>query len=159
MLLSGDVTPRQCFFLGYACMAAAVAILVRALPERSWPIGLALVFIAHQYSAPPFKFNHRGLGELAATMASNVLLPQFAVLVQSASFETAWLVHESLAVLVLPAFFLKVGLFLALNMADRRADWLGGKYTLPVLFGEEACARCVLAVQLLVAGFYTPVST
>lgn len=145
VLLSGDVTPNQCFALGYACLAAAGTILAYALPRRCWLIGTALIFIAHQYSAPPFKCNHRGLGELSASVATNVLLPQFAVLAQSASFGVSaplLVFHKSLAVLVVPALFLKVGLFLALNMADRRPDWLGGKYTLPVLLGDETCARC-----------------
>lgn len=144
VLLSGDVTPEQCFALGYACLAAAGTILAYALPRRCWLIGTVLLFIAHQYSGPPFKCNHRGLGELSASVATNVLLPQLAVLVQSASFEVSspLLFHRILAVLVVPAFFLKVGLFLALNMADRRPDWLGGKYTLPVLLGEETAARC-----------------
>ncbi|CAN0393759.1 unnamed protein product [Ectocarpus sp. 8 AP-2014] len=110
------------------------------------------MFIAHQYSAPPFKCNHRGLGELTASLASNVLLPQFAALVQSASFEETpapGLFHASLAVLVVPAFFLKLSLFLALNMADRRPDWLGAKYTLPVILGDEACSRMLGAFNVL----------
>lgn len=142
--MSGDITPGQCFTLGYACAAVAGSILALVLPRRCLATGLALMFIAHQYSAPPFKCNHRGLGELTASLASNVLLPQFAALVQSASFEEApppGLFHASLAVLVVPAFFLKLSLFLALNMADRRPDWLGAKYTLPVILGDEACSR------------------
>ena len=148
MLLSGDVTPEQCFALGYTCLAAAGTILAYALPRRCWLVGTTLLFIAHQYSCPPFKFNHRGLGELSASVATNVLLPQFAVLVQAESFgESAPLLvfHRSLAVLVVPALFLKMGLFLALNMVDRRPDWLAGKYTLPVLLGEETSARCAFS--------------
>lgn len=85
------------------------------------------------------------MGEVTASVAVNVLLPQFAALLQSASFETPmWslLFDKRLAMLVVPAFFLKVGLFLALNMADRRPDWLAGKNTLPVLLGDEVSARC-----------------
>ncbi|CBJ28407.1 Flavoprotein Monooxygenase [Ectocarpus siliculosus] len=152
VLVSGDITPGQCFALGYACAAAAGGILALVLPRRCLATGLALMFIAHQYSAPPFKCNHRGLGELTASLASNVLLPQFAALVQSASFEEALapgLFHASLAVLVVPAFFLKLSLFLALNMADRRPDWLGAKYTLPVILGDEACSRMLGAFNVL----------
>lgn len=145
MLVSGHVTPRQCFALGYACLATAATILLCVLPPRCLPIGCVLLLIGHQYSAPPFKSNHRGLGELTASAASNVFLPQFAALVQSASFEAplgSLMFHSSLAMLVVPAFFLKVGLFLTLNMADRRPDWLGGKYTVAVLLGDEATGRC-----------------
>lgn len=146
VLVSGDITPGQCFALGYACVAVAGSILTFLLPRRCMVVGAALMVIAHQYSAPPFKCNHRGLGELTASMASNVLLPQFAALLQSDYFKapaaTLWLFHGSLAVLVVPAFCLKLGLFLALNMADRRPDWLGAKYTVPVILGDEACSRC-----------------
>lgn len=143
--MSGDITPRLCFALGYASVAVAGSILAFVLPRRCLVVGAALMFIAHQYSAPPFKFNHRGLGEFTAALASNVLLPQFAALVQSDAFEapaaSLWLFHGSLAVLVVPSFCLKLGLFLALNLADRRPDWLGDKYTLPVILGDEACSR------------------
>lgn len=143
--MSGDITPRQCFALGYACVTVAGSILAFVLPRRCLAIGAALMFIAHQYSAPPFKSNHRGLGELTAALASNVLLPQFAALVQSDAFEapaaSLRLFHGSLAVLVVPSFCQKLGIFLALNMADRRPDWLGAKYTLPVILGDEACSR------------------
>eukprot|EP00752_Nemacystus_decipiens_P013459 g11921.t1 len=153
VLVSGDITPRQCFALGYACAAVAGSILTFVLPRRCLVIGAALMFIAHQYSAPPFKYNHLGLGELMASLASNVLLPQFAALVQSDAFEapvaTLRLFHGSLAMLVVPAFCLKLGLFLALNMADRRPDWLGGKYTLPVILGDEACSRLLGAFNVL----------
>ncbi|CAM9168255.1 unnamed protein product [Scytosiphon promiscuus] len=153
VLVSGEITPGQCFALGYACVAVAGSILAFLLPRRCLVVGAALMVIAHQYSAPPFKCNHRGLGELTASIASNVLLPQFAALLQSDYFEapaaTLWLFHGSLAVLVVPAFCLKLGLFLALNMADRRPDWLGGKYTMPVIFGDEACSRILGAFNVL----------
>ncbi|CAM9819977.1 unnamed protein product, partial [Scytosiphon promiscuus] len=156
VLVSGEITPAQCFALGSACVAAAGSVLVFLLPRRCLFVGIALVFIAHQYSATPFKFNHQGLGELSASLASNVLLPQFAALVQSDYFEasagTLWLFHSSLAVLVVPSFCHKFGMFLALNMADRRPDWLGGKYTLPVMLGEEACSRILGACSVLAYG-------
>lgn len=145
--MSGVVSPGQCFALGYACLAVAGGVLAFVLPRRCLIVGAVLMFIAHQYSAPPFRCNHRGLGELTASLASNVLLPQFAALVQSGAFEapsaTLGLFHSSLAVLVVPAFCLKINLFLTLNMADRRPDWLGAKYTLPVILGDEVCSRWV----------------
>lgn len=163
VLLTGEVTPKQCLALGYLAFVISPAILLGILPKRCWPLGFTLIFIAHQYSAPPFKLNHRGWGELAASAATNVFLPVFAALVQppyagsglsegergtqeeeEEEPRLAWLFYRNLAVLVVPSFFLKVSLFLALNMEDRRADWLGGKYTVPVLMGEGATARCVL---------------
>lgn len=152
VLVAGEITTTMCLTLGYCCFAIALTILLAVLPSQCWSIGFALMSIAHQYSAPPFKLNHRGFGEVMASVAGNVLLPAFGAMVQpscylSSSFDevagiaASPVFHRSLAVLVVPAFLLKVGLFVALNMADRRADWLGGKYTLPVLLGEEMSAR------------------
>lgn len=144
VLVTGDVSPRQCLALAYASLVTALSILLGTLPRSSWPLGMALVIIAHQYSSPPFKLNHRGVGEVVAALATNVLLPPFAVLAQQHS-ASAWegpaSLCERLAILVVPAFLVKVALFLELNMADRRPDWLGGKYTLAVLLGDEASAR------------------
>jgi hypothetical protein len=69
-----------------------------------------------RYSAPPFKFNHRGLGELAAASCMNVLLPHFAALVNTppdtSGFDPYRPFDLRLAVLVVPSAFLKVALFL-----------------------------------------------
>ncbi|CAM9183008.1 unnamed protein product, partial [Hapterophycus canaliculatus] len=159
VLLSGEITTGQCFALGYAAVAAAAGILAFVLPRRCLAVGAGLLFIAHQYSATPMQFNHRGLGELSASLASNVLLPQFAALLQSDFFEapaaTLWLFHSSLAFLVVTSFCLKMSMFLALNMADRRADWLGSKYTIPVIYGEETSSR--LFALFMVVGYVSVV--
>lgn len=149
VIVSGDITPSECKVLGYASVVVAGTILSCLLPNSCWLIGAGLMFIAHQYSAPPFKFNHCGLGELAASLATNVLLPQFAALVLSTPLEegptSLLMIYSSsgFVALVIPAFFLKLGLFVALNMADRRPDWLVGKKTIPVIFGDEVSSRCV----------------
>lgn len=101
--------------------------------------------IAHQYSSPPFRVNHRGLGEVVASIATNVLLPVFAVVLQfsDGALDSGVSLFRKLAILVFPSFFIKMATFLALNIADRRPDWLGGKNTVPVLLGDEAAARWV----------------
>lgn len=152
MLLTGDVTPLQCLALGYASLCVSLTILVGVLPSQCWPLGFGLVVIAHQYSSIPFKVNHRGLGEVVASIATNVLLPLFAALVQPSALSSLSpgspaSFYGSFALLVVPSFFVKVATFLILNVADRRADWLGGKYTLPVLIGDEATGRCVRYVS------------
>lgn len=55
----------------------------------------------------------------------------------------------SLALLVIPPTLVKFCLFLLLNLADRRADWAGGKITLAVLLGDRASVRlyaCCMAM-------------
>ncbi|CAM9554120.1 unnamed protein product [Phaeothamnion confervicola] len=140
VLVQGLVTPRQCLCYS-ALTAVASAVALSLCPERCWPVGAVMIFFAHQYSAPPFQFNHCALGEVSAPFVMNVLLPYFAALLQSEKFASPFFFHSSLAALVLPAFFLKIALFLALNMQDRRPDWLGGKVTMAVKYGEDACCR------------------
>ena len=69
----------------------------------------------------------------------NVLIPHFAALVKTSPTElneyNRWVPWDfRLAILVVPSPLLKFGLFLILNAADRRADWLGGKNTHVVSF-------------------------
>lgn len=130
---------RAAFILGAAVLSW--------LPARCHMTGVLMLVVAHQYSVPPLKLNHNGLGEVGAALVMNVLLPYFAALLQSSYFLSPVGVpfHSSLAALVVPAALLKVSLFLALNMADKRADWLAGKTTVPVLIGEAKASLLLAA--------------
>ncbi|CAM9385567.1 unnamed protein product [Choristocarpus tenellus] len=152
VLVTGDITLKECLYLGNTCLGGAIFVLLFALPSHCWPLGSLMIFFAYQYSCPPFKFNHRGLGEIAAPIVMNFFLPQFAAMVQSQDFAMpAVILHRDLAALVLPSTFLKFSLFMALNMVDRRPDWLGGKNTLPVLLGEESSCSRLLGLGYILA--------
>jgi 1,4-dihydroxy-2-naphthoate octaprenyltransferase len=147
VLVTGLVSESECFMLGCGCLVVAGTLLVGVLPSHVLPCGMAMLFISHQYSAPPFRLNHCGWGELAAAVVMNMLLPHFAALVNTQPEEYAqWNPFDiRLAILVVPSALLKFGLFLVLNAADRRADWLGGKNTLAVVWGEDFVCTLVKA--------------
>ncbi|CAM9444668.1 unnamed protein product [Chrysoparadoxa australica] len=149
-----SITPAQCLAYARVCLLASLALLVNCLPRHCWAIGLAMVVLAHQYSAPPLRMNHRGLGEVGAALVMNILLPLFAVMTQQQDLSETLASAKALLILVLPSAMLKFSLFLALNMEDRRADWLGGKRTLPVKWGEEVCCQLLAVFN---AGAYASV--
>lgn len=115
-----------------------------------------MVFLATQYSGVPFRFNHRALGEFSAALVMNVLLPYFAaVLASTVIYDTSpfpwnfYFFMPRLAMLVVPAALVKFALFLVLNLADRRSDWLAGKITLPVVLGDRKTALLHAATMVL----------
>ncbi|ORZ41658.1 hypothetical protein BCR44DRAFT_39250 [Catenaria anguillulae PL171] len=158
------VTPLTCKHLGQLTTLLA---LVQALAGLGWldlagreavlfPLALAMIALAHQYSAPPLKLNHRALGELGAGVVMNLLLPYFGAILHlpnkvyltnpSAAMAN---LHTSLAMLVIPSFLLKIALFMILNWADRRADFLGGKTTLALVLSPHALAHATRACMYL----------
>jgi 2-polyprenyl-6-methoxyphenol hydroxylase-like FAD-dependent oxidoreductase/1,4-dihydroxy-2-naphthoate octaprenyltransferase len=154
VLLAGDVSPSIALVMGTFCLVGSFGVLWTGWftcqdSEQAKGLiylGLAMILVANQYSSPPFALNHRGLGEAGAALVMNVLLPWFAALLQCPSFFPN---PTPLAPLIVPPFFLKFALLLALNLEDRRPDWLGSKRTLAVKLGEEASARLfALAVGL-----------
>ena len=143
VLVTGEVSEDECLTLGYGCSAVAVAILFGVLPPHTHVIGAAMLAIAHQYSAPPFKLNHNGLGELAAAVVMNILLPYFAALVnaEEGAFNPHVFFDSRLAVLVVPSAFLKFGLFCVLNASNNALS------SLSLSLARSLCpARNVLAV-------------
>jgi 1,4-dihydroxy-2-naphthoate octaprenyltransferase len=129
ILVNGGYSPTRCLLLGWSCCISSFLILQFILPNRIHLIGYFMIFLACQYSGAPLKFSHHALGELSAALVMNVLLPYFAASLASASFH---FLDNRLALLVIPSALIKFGLFIVLNVADRRADWLAHKITLPV---------------------------
>lgn len=142
------IKPVHARLLGHVLFGLALAILFLVLPSTVHTVGVAIVVMAYIYGAPPVLLNYRGLGELDASIVTNILLPVFAAGIQTAPNPPLSWLHPRLAPLVLPSFFVKIGAFLILNMADRRPDWASGKITLAVILGDAASA-------ILVAGLMT----
>lgn len=140
VLPAGQVTPALALRAGLACAALAAASIVTVLPHPARPVAFAMLAMAVSYSAPPLKLNHCGLGELDAAVVTNVLVPYFAFAAQGAVDGRFPWYDRRLDFLVLPPFFVKISLFLVLNLADRRPDWATGKVTLPVVLGTRRTA-------------------
>lgn len=131
-----------CGLLGWACSGLALAVLFFALPPSTRNLAFSLLFLATQYSGAPLRLNHRCLGEACAALVMNVLLPLFAAQLALPA-NVSVLTHRvpNLALLIVPSALLKFALFLVLNLADKRPDWLAGKRTLPVLLDAPRTAK------------------
>ena len=145
---------------GMALMAAgfyAVAIGIGfylAVTRGFWPlvaIGAAGVFVSVFYTAPPLRFVHRGLGEIAVALGFGpiMVLGAYFVQAQRISLEA---VYVSLPVAILISLVLYVN-----EIPDRPGDGKAGKRTLPVRLSKEAVIRgyvgaVTIAYALIAAG-------
>ena len=144
----GHLTEAQTRRFGYALLAMVVPaglwLISQSGTELLW-IGLAGLFCAWAYSAPPFKLQSRGLGELAITAAWLVVVIGSDYVQSQRINPTA--IYAGLAYAPLVANVLFVN-----QIPDRTADAAVGKNTLIVRFGYQ---RAPLGSLLLCAAGYT----
>lgn len=111
-------------------------------------IGLAGVFIAWAYSAPPLSLNSRGFGELCIAVAFGLLIVLGSDYVQRAAFSPLpWLASFSYGLLASALLYIN-------QFPDRRADEQAGKHHLVVRLGPERARWGYLA--LVVAAYFYP---
>ena len=136
VILYGLLTMRQMVLLMLGFYAAAIGIgLFLAAYTAFWPVfwlGVAGVFISVFYTAPPFRFVHRGIGELMVALGFGPIMTMGAYYIQAQkwSWEAFYL---SLPVGILTALVLYVN-----EVPDRPGDAAAGKRTLPVRWSKEA---------------------
>jgi len=121
---NGVFTPRQTLAFGLILFAVVVAgglwLISNSGIGLFW-IGLAGLFIGWAYSAPPFKLNSRGLGEVSV-MAGFLLIVVGADYVQRGSFGLLpWIAG-------LPYALLTTNILYINQFPDRRADAAAGKH-------------------------------
>ena len=120
--------------LGFYAVGAGIGLYL-AITRGFWPllaIGLAGLFISVFYTAPPFRFVHRGLGEICVFLGFGPIMAIGAYYVQAQRW--SWeAIYASLPVGILIALVLYVN-----EVPDRAGDALAGKGTLPVRLTKEA---------------------
>lgn len=121
---NGVFTPRQTLAYGLALFAVVIAgglwLIANAGIGLFW-IGLAGLFIGWAYSAPPFKLNSRGLGEVSV-MAGFLLIVIGADYVQRGDFAALpWIAGMPYALLTTNILYIN-------QFPDRRADAAAGKH-------------------------------
>lgn len=121
---NGVFTPRQTLAYGLGLFAVVIAgglWLIHHSGAGLFWIGLAGLFIGWAYSAPPFKLNSRGLGELSV-MAGFLLIVVGADYVQRGALaQLPWLAG-------LPYALLTTNILYINQFPDRRADQAAGKH-------------------------------
>jgi 1,4-dihydroxy-2-naphthoate octaprenyltransferase len=149
VLVDGLLTRRQTAIVAgvfYAiAIAAGVAIVAWREPRVLW-LGMAGVFLAFFYHAPPLKLSYRGLGELAVAITYGPIIAAGTYLVQ----------RQELGAGVLFASIplgLAIGAFLWINeFPDARADAAAGKRTLVVRLGRRRAARAFTMLIVVAYG-------
>ncbi len=120
---NGVLTVMQTRNFGFALMAcvalAGLWLMGRSAPQLMY-VGLAGLFIGWAYSAPPFKLNSRGLGELCVA-AGFLAITVGADFVQRSGFSAAPFIAG------LPYALLVTNLLYINQFPDRTADTAAGK--------------------------------
>jgi len=120
---NGVLSTAQTARFGFALMAgvalAGLWLMQVSTPQLAW-VGLGGLFIGWAYSAPPFRLNSRGLGELCVA-AGFLLITVGTDFVQRGSFSIAP-VYAGLSYALLVANLLYINQF-----PDRAADRQAGK--------------------------------
>jgi 1,4-dihydroxy-2-naphthoate octaprenyltransferase len=136
VILYGLVSLRGMVWLSVSFFAGAIALgLYMAVARGFWPlfwIGVAGVLVGVEYTAPPLRLVHRGLGEIAVALGFGpiMVLGAFFVQAQHLSWEAF---YASLPVAILIALVLYAN-----EIPDRPGDAAAGKRTLPVRFSQRA---------------------
>lgn len=130
---NGVLSRRETGLFGYALLASVIPpgiwLAVNSAPALLL-IGLAGLLVGWAYSAPPFKFMSRGVGELAIT-AGWLLVCVGTDFVQRGTF-------AALPLLAGLPFALHVANILYINQfPDLKADAIAGKRTIVVRLGAE----------------------
>jgi len=146
VILYGLMSMRQMVLLMLGFYAVGVGLgLYLAVARGFWPlfwIGVAGLFISVFYTAPPFRFVHRGVGELMVFLGFGPIMTIGAYYVQARAW--SWeAIYASLPVGILIALVLYVN-----EVPDRPGDSAAGKRTLPVRLSKRAV---IMAYALSVA--------
>jgi 1,4-dihydroxy-2-naphthoate polyprenyltransferase len=143
VILYGLLSLRQMVLMMAGFYAVAIGLgLFLAAYTTFWPvfwIGVAGVFVSLFYTAPPFRFVHRGVGELMVALGFGPIMVMGAYYVQAQrwSWEAFYL---SLPVAILIALVLYVN-----EVPDRPGDAAAGKRTLPVRWSKETVIAAYVA--------------
>jgi 1,4-dihydroxy-2-naphthoate octaprenyltransferase len=140
VILYGLLSLRQMVLIMLGFYAAGIAIgLYLAVTRGFWPlfwIGAAGLFVSLFYTAPPFRFVHRGIGELMVLLGFGPIMTIGAYYVQARAW--SWeAIYASLPVGILIALVLYVN-----EVPDRPGDAAAGKRTLPVRLSKDAVIAC-----------------
>ncbi len=118
-------------------------------------IGLGL-FMGLGYTAPPFKFSYRGLGEIVVGITHSIYLIIYGYALQTGTLYTALPVFFSI-----PLFFSVFAAITLAGLPDRLSDNAVSKQTIAVVFGSKTALTfsaifiCFAALSGLTIWFYT----
>jgi 1,4-dihydroxy-2-naphthoate octaprenyltransferase len=136
VLVKGLVAPHVSLRIAYA-LAAASTVMALLMPTLSAKLlCLGAVFLSWEYSAPPFKLEGKGMGELIVTAVLNTIVPLLGFCLQEGG-----LTANPLLLILVPLGIIEYIRMMVMNMADWRSDATTWKKTLVVRIGIENAVR------------------
>jgi 1,4-dihydroxy-2-naphthoate octaprenyltransferase len=150
VILYGLLSLRQMVLIMVGFYAVAIGLgLYLAAVTTFWPVfwlGVAGVFVSIFYTAPPFRFVHRGFGEVMVALGFGPIMTMGAYEVQAKTW--SWeAFYVSLPVAILIALVLYVN-----EVPDRPGDAAAGKGTLPVRLSKDAVIALYVAAVAVAFG-------
>ena len=134
VIFRNEMTARQVLNGGIICFVIAALlglILVYLVGPIIFLFGLAAMAIAYFYSAEPFKFSSRGLGDVMVYIAMGFLMTWGSYYVQIPHWSWAAFAAS------VPVGFIVVAILNMNNTRDYQDDLAVNKRTLPVRFGQK----------------------
>jgi 1,4-dihydroxy-2-naphthoate polyprenyltransferase len=124
--------------------------LVSAMPTGlARLLGAITLALAWFYTAPPFRFNYRGLGEVTVALVLNGLWPAIAVVLQ------AGVIPPMLVAVLAPTALLQVARMIIMNLGDRISDESVGKRTIPVIIGYRRAVSSIVGAKVVAYALLT----
>lgn len=145
-LFKGQISIRQVLNAALFCTIVALGIGVYLLVEVGWPVLYLMLggaFIMFFYTAPPFRLNYHGLGELVIFLSFGpmIIFGTYYVVTGQPSF-------EPLLISIAPGIFtMNVGLIS--NIFDYEDDIKYSKQSIPVRFGRKAGINVLIGGSVL----------
>ena len=130
VLVEGALEPSVSLSASFVLLFFCVALLP-AMPCPGQYVGITAITLAWFYTAPPFRFNYRGLGEVIVTTVLNGCFPLMGYSLTTG--ELSWFP----AMLLLPAIIVQYVRMTIMNLADYQGDLLVGKRTAAVVLGPR----------------------
>ncbi|TVM34171.1 prenyltransferase [Oceanidesulfovibrio marinus] len=153
VLPDGDLKPRQILLAGvYAACLVLILGIALSLAERPLlaPLFAGGLTLLALYSAPPFRCNYRGGGELLQGLGCGGLLPVIGFYGQAGTLNhLPWL-------LLAPFVVLHAACSTTTSLPDAPADALAGKRTLAAMIGPLRAGYAALGLAVA-AILVTPV--
>ena len=145
-LLEGKLKPAQVRIVAFMLYALSAMAGLYLAAVRGWAllwIGLIGMVASISYTAPPFKYKYKALGELSVFLMWGPLMVEGAYFVQRQTFslEAFWV--------SLPFGFLVALVLLINNTRDIGHDRQKGIITLPILIGQRNGFRLYLTLVVV----------
>jgi 1,4-dihydroxy-2-naphthoate octaprenyltransferase len=156
VLASGEL-PRHVALVAALVLGAVGAAFGALAAARSgvWtaPTIAAMLVLAWEYSAPPFRLCASGAGELDTVVVVTGLVPWLGFYLQAPDFAGAGVLTTA----IVPLALLQLAMLLAIEFPDAAGDATTGKRTLVVRLGASRAA-VLYAVATLAAYGWLPVA-